>query len=190
MNCKPNDLALVVFGDGTPEIKALLGIPLQLSSTCRMHNNRLTWDIVGDQYITFELAPGHRLTAKVLGVADRVLKPLSNLEGPDEMLRIAGHPLSASHRKTTITIANLQGAQDMNMAKTPRRSLRSFTRTGPVSMAEYRETEPALDEKTATEGQHEGYKPPKTEPLSLGSTIAFWAVLCCAAALAGFMAAK
>ncbi len=90
MNCKPGDLAVVVWG---PSVGAIVNV---LESATSDENPEPCWLCVCLQFMdawNYEvdgysrIGPGDNVIAE-----DQALRPLRGDEGEDEMLRIAGKP--------------------------------------------------------------------------------------------------
>lgn len=93
MNCRPGDLAVIAstagrIGVQRRIIEALLGMPVRVVTPYSLEGEP-AWKIEREISVLIGTVP-----AAIVGIADAVLRPLRDGEGEDEMLRIAGKPVT------------------------------------------------------------------------------------------------
>ena len=93
MNCRPNELAVIASTAGRTGlqrriVEELIGTPVRVIAPYLLCGEP-AWRIEQEINILIGDVP-----AAVVGIADAVLRPLRDGDGEDEMLRIAGKPVT------------------------------------------------------------------------------------------------
>lgn len=104
MNCKPGDLAFVVQSMFPGNIGSVVLVIAPGQTYPERGDGRYTWHCKPQGTRTFlcEFEDGVFPLDEFddsCDIADADLRPIRNEPGTDEILRIAGHPLSQSHRE-------------------------------------------------------------------------------------------
>lgn len=97
MNCKPGDLAVITRTLGVPHGEHLLGIVLRVSSVDG-HSvaHGPYWRVEPGAFVPRNFPLVAMRGVPIEFCVDAILTPLRGAPGTDEMLRIAGNPLSST----------------------------------------------------------------------------------------------